>query len=101
MHAKTLLETRQKVQVCVPTAIGNDATRDSSRIDLNQTSLRSGVPSVPCPVYVRPRSPLPAVAIASYQADSSIQITKPHRATNQNSESQMNTSSRFIVAAAG
>ena len=42
MHAKSLLETRQKVRVCVPTAIGNDATRDGARIDLNQTSLRPG-----------------------------------------------------------
>jgi hypothetical protein len=33
-------------------------------------------------------------------ADSSIQIAKPQRVTNQKSESQMNTSSRFIVAAA-
>ena len=91
--------TRQKLRVCVPTAIENDATRDGARIDLNQTSLRSGLPSVPCPVYVRRRPALPVVAIASYQADSSIQITKPHRVTNQNSESQMNTSSRFIVGA--
>ena len=43
MHAKSLLETRQKVRVSVPTAIGNDATRDSVRIDLNKTSLRSGL----------------------------------------------------------
>ena len=57
------------------------------------------MPWVPCPVYVRPRPPLPAVAIASNQADSSIQITKPHRVTNQNSESQMSRSSRFIVGA--
>ena len=69
------------------------------RIDQNQTSLRSGLPSDPCPVYVRPRPPSPAVAIVSSHADSSIQITKPHRVTNQNSESQMNTSSRFTVGA--
>ena len=69
------------------------------RIDQNQTSLRSGLPSDPCPVYVRPRPPSPAVAIVSSHADSSIQITKPHRVTNQNSESQMNTLSRFTVSA--
>ena len=90
--------TRQKLRVCVRTAFGNDATRDGARIDLNQQACGQGCRRF-CLVYVRPRPPLPAVAIASYQADSSIQITKPHRVTNQNSESQMNTSSRFIVGA--
>ena len=62
MHAKTLLETRQKVQVCVPTAIGNDATRDSARIDLNQTSLQSGLPPV------RDASRKPCIPIAATAA---------------------------------
>ena len=83
-------------RVRIPTEIENPATHDGARIDLSSDlAVRVGAGSRP--VYVRTRPPLPADATANCQADSSVQIAKPQRATSQKSETQKSASSRSMV----